>query len=109
MIDRSPSWIPEAARGELLPGKRDREDGPRRVVIDSREVGPDDLFVGLPGASADGGEFAQRALDSGAWGVIVNQSYAQGLTGGAVISVPEPLPALQRLARAWRRELKAKV
>jgi glutamine amidotransferase len=31
---------------------------PSRVVIDSREVRPGDLFVGLPGRRHDGGEFA---------------------------------------------------
>ena len=30
-----------------------------RVVIDSREAGPGDLFVGLPGESHDGGAFAR--------------------------------------------------
>ena len=33
-------------------------DGPTRVVIDSREAGPGDLFVGIPGERADGGSFA---------------------------------------------------
>lgn len=78
-------------------------------MIDSREVGPNDLFVGLPGASADGGQFAQQALDAGAWGVIVAPERAEGLSGGAVISASDPLLALQTLARAWRRHLDAKV
>jgi UDP-N-acetylmuramoyl-tripeptide--D-alanyl-D-alanine ligase len=78
-------------------------------VIDSREAGPGDLFVGLPGASADGGEFAQMALNSGAWGAIVASKSAEGLRGGVVIAVEEPLAGLQRLAREWRRELGAQV
>src|SRR5207244_10987767 len=83
--------------------------GPRGAVIDSRQGGPGGLFVGLPGASVDGGEFAQAALDAQAWGVIVTPPQAEGLTGGAVIAAPNPLPALQALARGWRRELNAKV
>ncbi|HEY0630992.1 MAG TPA: Mur ligase domain-containing protein, partial [Thermoleophilaceae bacterium] len=86
-----------------------RDGGPRRAVVDSRQVGPGDLFVGLPGEHVDGGRFAQPALDAGAWGVIVSEEYAAGLTGGAVIPVDDPLVALQSLARAWRRELKARV
>jgi UDP-N-acetylmuramoyl-tripeptide--D-alanyl-D-alanine ligase len=109
MIDRSASWIAEAAGGELLLGKGDASDGPRRAVIDSREVGPGDLFVGLPGASGDGGQFAQAALNTGAWGVLVGAEHADGLQVGVVIGHARPLAGLQGLARAWRRELKAQV
>jgi UDP-N-acetylmuramoyl-tripeptide--D-alanyl-D-alanine ligase len=108
VIDRSDEWVASAAGGELIRNSAG-DGGPRRAVIDSREVGPNDLFVGLPGATADGGEFAQRALDAGAWGVIVAPDRAEGLTGGAVISARDPLLALQTLARNWRRELDAKV
>jgi UDP-N-acetylmuramoyl-tripeptide--D-alanyl-D-alanine ligase len=108
VIDRDPDWIAAAAGGKLL-GEADQGGGPRRAVIDSRQVGPNDLFVGLPGATADGGEFAQKALDAGAWGVIVSPGYADGLSGGAVISADDPLIAMQALARAWRRELNARV
>src|SRR3954453_15542858 len=109
MIDRSPSWVAEAASAELLLGKGDRSEGPRRAVIDSRQVGPGDLFVGLPGARADGGQFAQMALHAGAWGVIVAPPRAEGLAGGTVIAHETPLAGLQSLARAWRRELGAQV
>jgi UDP-N-acetylmuramoyl-tripeptide--D-alanyl-D-alanine ligase len=107
MIDRDASWIAEAVDSSQLAVGRD--GGPRRAVVDSRQVGPGDLFVGLPGEHVDGGRFAQTALDAGAWGVIVGEEYAARLTGGAVISVDDPLVALQSLARAWRRELKARV
>src|SRR5689334_12860746 len=109
MIDRAAGWIAEAAGGKLLLGKGDGGNGPRRAVIDSRQVGPGDLFVGLPGATADGGEFAQVALNAGAWGVLVSPPHAEGLTGGAVIAHEHPLAGLQSLAREWRRELQAQV
>ena len=109
MIDRPATWVAEAAEGKLLLGNGDGEDGPRRAVIDSREVGPGDLFVGLPGATADGGQFAQMALNAGAWGVLTHPRYAEGLEGGTVIAAPDPLAALQSLARGWRRELAAQV
>jgi len=85
--------------------------GPGRVVIDSREVGPGDLFVGLPGEHVDGGRFAGGALEAGAWGVLVAESWewdavpAAGGDGGAVLVAENPLLALQALARGWRREL----
>jgi UDP-N-acetylmuramoyl-tripeptide--D-alanyl-D-alanine ligase len=107
VIDRSAEWVGEAAGSSQLAVGRD--GGPRRAVVDSRQVGPGDLFVGLPGENVDGGQFAQMALDAGAWGVLVGEEHAEGLSGGAVIAVPQPLPALQRLANRWRRELQAKV
>ncbi len=121
MIDRSASWIAAAAGGELAAGAPEAA-GPERVVIDSRAAGGGDLFAGLPGASADGGEFAPGALEAGVWGVLVGPAHrdaalqaVEGAVGGsacanaAVIVAPEPLLALQRLATAWRRELGARV
>ena len=56
-------------------------DGPTRVVIDSREAGAGDLFVGIPGEQVDGGSFARRALEAGAWGVIVTPRWAGDALG----------------------------
>jgi UDP-N-acetylmuramoyl-tripeptide--D-alanyl-D-alanine ligase len=84
--------------------------GPVRAVIDSREAGPGDLFVGLRGSRDDGGVYAQRALDAGAWGVLASPEYAEAATGAGVrLAAADPLGALQALARAWRRELGARV
>src|SRR5690349_2606867 len=108
-MDFDAARVAQAAGGRLLTGESDGP-GPRRAVIDSRAAGAGDLFVGLPGAQVDGGDFAERALAFGAWGVIVGEAHAQRLAGrestaGAVIAVADPLQALQSLARAWRREL----
>jgi UDP-N-acetylmuramoyl-tripeptide--D-alanyl-D-alanine ligase len=84
--------------------------GPLRVVIDSREVAPGDLFVGLAGVQDDGGRFATQALAAGAWGVAVRPEFAPtGADSGAVLTTEDPLAFLQSLALAWRRELGAKV
>jgi UDP-N-acetylmuramoyl-tripeptide--D-alanyl-D-alanine ligase len=92
--------------------------GPETVVIDSRQAGHGALFIGLPGATFDGGQFAAAALRAGAWGAIVtppNQTQAAEAAGerdgapGVVIAVPDPLRALQSLATVWRRELGAQV
>ena len=82
--------------------------GPSRAVIDSREAGPGDLFVGLLGENVDGGRFAAQALAQGAWGVLVGDEHADGLDGLA-LAVDDPLASLQALATAWRRELGAQV
>jgi UDP-N-acetylmuramoyl-tripeptide--D-alanyl-D-alanine ligase len=99
-------WIADTAGARLT---HSAEGETRRVVIDSREVGPGDLFVGLVGSRSDGGRFAAGALEAGAWGVLVGEAWAEGLSGGAVLVADDPLAALGRLARGWRRELGAKV
>ena len=83
----------------------DAAAGPRRAVIDSRAIEPGDLFVGLPGSQVDGGRFAARALDAGAWGVLVAPAWVDELSGGAVLVADDPLAAMQALARTWRRAL----
>jgi UDP-N-acetylmuramoyl-tripeptide--D-alanyl-D-alanine ligase len=121
MIDLSAAWVAAAAGGVLAAGQPERA-GPARAVINSRDVEPGDLFVGLPGASAHGGEFAAAALEAGAWGVLTRREHARAAaevagdsvghsacSGAAVIEVDDPLAGLQALARAWRRELGAKV
>jgi len=109
--DWSPERVAQAAGGRLLSGSG--ENGPERVVIDSRDVGPGDLFVGLQGEHVDGGEYAAAALEAGAWGVLVAAGHATPLRGQTpewrVIAAEDPLTALGALARAWRRELGAKV
>jgi UDP-N-acetylmuramoyl-tripeptide--D-alanyl-D-alanine ligase len=82
---------------------------PGRAVVDSRELRAGDLFFGIRGTHADGGEFAAAALAAGAWGVVVEPQRAAGLGGGWVLVSADPLGALQSLARAWRRSLAARV
>jgi UDP-N-acetylmuramoyl-tripeptide--D-alanyl-D-alanine ligase len=82
---------------------------PRRAVIASGEAGEGDLFFGLRGANVDGGEFAGAALAADAWGAVVGPGRSEGLGGGWVFEVEDPLAALQVLARVWRRALAARV
>lgn len=107
------SWTAEdvyAAAGADLRGRDPFEPGPERAVIDSREVGPGDLFVGLRGRRVDGGEFAEQALAAGAWGAIVDLPRGQfPMSESRFLAVPDPLAAMQRLATAWRRALGARV
>jgi UDP-N-acetylmuramoyl-tripeptide--D-alanyl-D-alanine ligase len=116
MNDWTPQQVAQAAGAILiesspslaLPGA-----GPERVTIDSRDAGPGSLFVGLPGASHDGGAFAAQARAAGAWGTLTSPAHARAAAaaggGGAVLAAADPLRALQSLATAWRRELRARV
>jgi UDP-N-acetylmuramoyl-tripeptide--D-alanyl-D-alanine ligase len=111
VIDRNAAWVASAAGGRLVAEGR-APGGPARAVVDSREVGSGDLFVGLRGEHADGGEFAGKALEHGAWGVLVGEQHAEAAAAaqsGAVIAAPDPLAALQALASSWRRELGCQV
>jgi UDP-N-acetylmuramoyl-tripeptide--D-alanyl-D-alanine ligase len=94
--------------------------GPVRAVIDSREVGEGDLFFGLPGERADGGEFGAAALRDRAWGILVGTQWGRELAAqrkagaaldgaGWILGSDDPLASLQSLARAWRTELDARV
>jgi UDP-N-acetylmuramoyl-tripeptide--D-alanyl-D-alanine ligase len=110
MTGRTAAWVAEAAGAELRRGEAEAE-GPARTVVDSRLVGPGDLFVGLRGARVDGGAFAPAALAAGAWGVLVTAEQAgpaAAVGRGHVLAASDPLRALQSLARAWRRELRAR-
>jgi UDP-N-acetylmuramoyl-tripeptide--D-alanyl-D-alanine ligase len=100
------------ARVEAEPSRTGEHPGPLRATIDSRGVGPGDLFVGLPGAHVDGGRYAEQALAAGAWGALVAPEHAHAAARagaeGAVLAHPDPLAGLQALASAWRRELGAR-
>jgi len=111
MIDLPPERIADAAGLDLVkegPGGR-----PERALADSREVQGGDLFFGLPGANADGGEFAPGALADGAWGVVALPQHARAAARedryAWVFSSRDPLASLQALAREWRWELKPRV
>jgi UDP-N-acetylmuramoyl-tripeptide--D-alanyl-D-alanine ligase len=76
-------------------GGREVGDGGRvrRVVIDSRQVRPGDLFVALPGERVDGHRFAAQAVAAGAAGVLVARDV--GVPG---VVVADPAAALGTLA-----------
>jgi UDP-N-acetylmuramoyl-tripeptide--D-alanyl-D-alanine ligase len=115
------SWsaerIADAAGASLVAGLERQGAAvppPANVVIDSRTIAPGDLFVGLRGERTDGGEHAAEALRAGARAVLVGLEHADAAAAaarehgaGAVLAHPDPLAALQALALAWRRELRA--
>jgi len=86
--------------------------GSRRPVssatIDSRQVTEDALFIPLPGEHFDGHQFLSEALNRGAAALLIADSVwppeEEGLIrqarerGAALITVPDPLRALQDLA-----------
>jgi len=68
-------------------------DGPTRVVIDSREVGPGDLFVGIPGERfVDHGSVAdlRKLLRIDAPGLVAQVRETLAELG---VAPPESIPA----------------
>jgi len=97
-VQLTPAWVANAVGGRLTGGQADR--GIREVVIDSREAGPDDLFVAIKGPRFDGHDFVAEVLARGAAAAIVDHN--AGRTDGALIEVDDTLKALQDLAHAVR-------
>jgi len=109
VIELSAERIAAAAGAEII--RRGPAGRPRSAAVDSRQVGPVDLFFGLRGERSDGGAFGPQALAAGAWGAVVEPAHARALAeegaeaDGWVLASEDPLRSLQTLARAWRREL----
>jgi UDP-N-acetylmuramoyl-tripeptide--D-alanyl-D-alanine ligase len=109
------SWTPEqvaSAAGARLIAPPPTHEGPRHVVIDSRQATDRALFVGLAGANTHGGVHAPQALATGAWGVLTTPQHAEAAKcaqPGVLLAAEDPLKALQDLANAYRNRLGAKV
>jgi UDP-N-acetylmuramoyl-tripeptide--D-alanyl-D-alanine ligase len=63
--------------------------------IDSRAIEPGALFVAVRGEHADGHDFASRAMQAGAAGVLATRP-----VGAPAVVVPDVVAALGKLARA---------
>ena len=74
------------------------------VTFDSREVGPGDLFVAMPGTVHDGHRFVDSAFAAGAAGAVV----AHRVSGPHVL-VEDVFAALQALGRASRERTGATI
>ena len=72
-----------------------------RVVTDTRQLQPGDLFVALKGDRFDGHDYVARAMSLGAVGALVSR-VVDG--GGSQILVDDVLDGLQRYAQSWRND-----
>lgn len=78
------------------------------VSTDTRSLEPGALFVALVGERFDGHTFCRTALEKEASMLLVSDEHMLP-EGAAGILVPDTLPALHALARAYRRKLSCKV
>jgi UDP-N-acetylmuramoyl-tripeptide--D-alanyl-D-alanine ligase len=86
-----------ATRGELNGNWRATSFS--RLVIDSREVIPDCLFVAIKGQKHDGHAFVGQALDSGAAAALVERPPSDVQVDAPLIVVPSTVEALGQMAR----------
>jgi UDP-N-acetylmuramoyl-tripeptide--D-alanyl-D-alanine ligase len=100
--------IAEFAQGKLTAG--DAGAMASRVSTDSRTLQPGDLFVPLRGENFDGHKFIDQAVERGALGAMVEESW-KGATpkNFALIRVADTLVGYQTLAFNYRKSLPLKV
>jgi UDP-N-acetylmuramoyl-tripeptide--D-alanyl-D-alanine ligase len=70
------------------------------VSTDTRTIGAGDLFIALKGANFDGAAFAEKAIASGAAGVMVHAGASDAVPA---IHVADTRIALGRLGAYWRQ------
>ena len=87
-----------------------------RVSIDSRAVAPGDLFIAIKGLQFDGHDYVGPACAAGAMAAVVRNDYmgpkprggkdaVANPSAGLLIRVDDPVAALGRLARYYRRSV----
>jgi UDP-N-acetylmuramoyl-tripeptide--D-alanyl-D-alanine ligase len=90
-------------------GRCNRDWSAEGVSIDSRSVGPGDLFIALAGPNFDGHDFVADALKKGAAAALVAR-VPQGVAADApMLVVADTMAALEDLGRAGRRRSSAAV
>lgn len=96
-------WTSRAI-AEATGGQASRDFAVGGVAFDSREVKTGDLFVAMKGAQSDGYAFVDRAIASGAAGVLVDRPVK-----GPHVLVDNAAHALEALGVESRRRMKGKV
>ena len=109
-VVRSVVRVPPTIRlDDLLTVVNGRLQGPTSVAsisgasVDSRGVTPGSMFVAMPGERTDGHHFVADALRAGAAAALVDRpvDLPSGIDA-AIVTVADPLDALQELAAWWR-------
>ncbi|HET6882458.1 MAG TPA: UDP-N-acetylmuramoyl-tripeptide--D-alanyl-D-alanine ligase [Pirellulales bacterium] len=92
----------------LLP--QQQSDAPLgRVVIDSRDVTPGDVFWALPGKRVNGCDFAEQAFERGASGVVSESMAVSPPVGRWALAVDDALRAMWQMAAEQRRRFAGQV
>lgn len=85
---------------ELAPGSGAADQAVTGVAFDSRQVQPQDLYLGLPGEHTHGARFAQAVRDAGASAILTDRSGADLVRDQIGNSLPVLVVADPRQAMA---------
>ncbi len=86
-----------------------------RISTDSRDLQPGDLFIAIIGPNFDGHHFISAVMEAGAAGILVSRAVDDALAAAAaaasvtILQCDDTVRGLNRLAAAYRRDLRAKV
>ena len=105
--------IAKACKGTLYEGEQPMEEVPEEakeascVVIDSRKIEPDGIFIATRGERADGHTFIPAVAEKGALGVVCEE--APEHCSIPYILVADSFRALKDIAEYYRRQLALRV
>ncbi len=94
--------IKEIAQALSVPYKGNEHIVAKRVVFDSRQVQPGDLFVAIRGNKVDGHTYIARAIEAGAVAVAVDEMHAKEDYGVGSLTVDDGISFIQKLS-VWMR------
>ena len=86
---------------EFIAGHGDQDPAIGKITFDSREVRRGDLFVAVRGTLADGHNYMNSAISSGAAAVVCEEMGEAASAGIPVICVPDSRKALAQMASTW--------
>jgi len=108
--------IVSATKGELISGNSVTVLS--GISTDSRSITPGDLFWALKGEKFDGHDFALKAIENGAAGIVIQKDWWSSEVAAkrpsnsrvpAIITVNDTLRALGDLAAWWRQQHNVRV
>lgn len=105
MIDYSLGRIAEVTGGQLIGDPEIRING---IEIDSRKAENDNLFVPIKGERVDGHDFVKGLFEKGLKASLWQKDHEDYPQGNLII-VDDVVSAIQKLARNYRDDIKAKI
>ena len=109
MIEIAVKYLEKVTGARPWTGNADRAC--RGVVIDSRKVAPDAIFVAFPGERVDGNDYAAAAIEAGAAAVVLTREPDRKLLRladdheCAVFTCADPTEFLLLLAQGYRARM----
>lgn len=86
---------------ELVSRTGDQDPRIGKIIFDSRQVEQGDLFVAIKGLKADGHQFIDRALQSGAAAVVYQDQGQEFVSDVPLLQVSDSRKALAQMAAAF--------